>query len=68
MTIQITVNGEERRVAQDATLSTLFQELGLTPETAAALRNDEVVERAHFDAVQLEQGDVVEIVRFVPGG
>ncbi len=66
--MEITVNGERREIAANATLTDLVTQLGLDPTAVAALVNDEVVERDKFDSAVLNAGDSVELVRFVPGG
>lgn len=68
MKLTITVNGETRDIASDASLSDLIKQLGLVPSAVAALINDEIIERSTFEEKRLADGDVVELVRFVPGG
>ncbi|WP_298672140.1 sulfur carrier protein ThiS [uncultured Sphingomonas sp.] len=67
-TISITVNGEHRRVAAGLTLAGLASELGFPPEKVAVERNLVVVPRSTLGAVQLADGDELEIVHFVGGG
>ncbi len=68
MTMEITVNGDPRQLPENSTLDGLIRNLGLSPATVAALVNDEIVEREHFETTQLSARDTVELVRFVPGG
>lgn len=65
---RIVVNGEERPLSQDATIRTLLDELGLDPRTVAVEYNGTVLKRDDFGATGLEDGDRLEIVRFVQGG
>ncbi|MBI2435169.1 MAG: sulfur carrier protein ThiS [Candidatus Hydrogenedentes bacterium] len=66
--MKILLNGEQKDVAADATLLSLVEQLGLNPKTVVAQRNDEIVERAEFAATHLQDGDRLELVRFVGGG
>ncbi|HWW64610.1 MAG TPA: sulfur carrier protein ThiS [Sphingomonadaceae bacterium] len=67
-TVQIRINGEHRRVAAGITLADLARELGLDPAKVAVERNLAVVPRSTLEAVQVEDGDDLEIVHFVGGG
>ena len=64
----ITLNGEPRDVAPGSTVSALLQELGVNPKFVVVQRNDDIVERTAFDATVVQDGDLVELVRFVGGG
>ena len=50
------------------TVSELIRSLNLLPEATAVQRNDEIVPRAAYSTTMLEEGDVIELVRFVGGG
>ena len=50
------------------TLGTLLQEQGFDRSRVAVERNGEIVPRAQFDEVLLEETDRLEIVQFVGGG
>lgn len=66
--ITINVNGEARELAQDSTLAGLIATLGFDPNALAALHNDDIVAREAFRTTPLKQGDIVELVRLMPGG
>jgi thiamine biosynthesis protein ThiS len=66
--VDVTVNGERREVAEGTTVGGLVALLGLPRERVAVERNRDVVRRAEWDAVALEEGDVLEVVHFVGGG
>ena len=66
--MQLMVNGEEREVADAATIEDLLGLLGIDRINVVVECNERVVERDRFAAVKLESGDRVEIVRFVGGG
>jgi thiazole synthase len=65
--LTVTVNGESRRTSA-ATVADLVRELGLKPEKVAVERNGEIAPRSTLAAVELADGDVLEIVHFVGGG
>jgi sulfur carrier protein len=67
-TIDVTVNGESRRIAAGATVAALLAELGLADRRVAVERNREVVPRAEHARAVLAAGDHLEIVTFVGGG
>lgn len=66
--MQITVNGEARRVPDPATLDDLLRHLGLDPRTVVVEHNRHIVRRPALGATALAPGDTVELVHFVGGG
>ena len=68
MTIDITLNGDPRRVAAGATIASLLAELALDPAKVAVERNLVIVPRSTFASQALSAGDSLEIVHFVGGG
>ena len=66
--MRIEVNGEEREVPDQTTLSNLIKYLALAPERLAIELNHKVVRRAEWSTIVLTEGDRVEIVHFVGGG
>ena len=64
----VTVNGEERTVPDGLTVAALIEEVGLPLPTTIAEVNEKIVDRASYDTTSLEDGDVIELVRFVGGG
>ncbi len=65
--LNLTVNGESRRVAPGS-IAQLVQTLALDPARVAVERNGLIVPRSTLGAVALADGDVLEIVHFVGGG
>ena len=49
-------------------LAQLLEELGYQAGRIAVERNGEIVPKAQYGAVTLEDGDTLEVVRFVGGG
>jgi sulfur carrier protein len=66
--VRITVNGEERKIADGATVSDLIRALEIEKGRVAVEVNRSIVPRSsHADHV-LSEGDRVEIVTMVGGG
>ena len=66
--MRLTVNGEARDFAGEATIAALVSELGLDARKLAVERNLEIVPRSAYAATRLADGDRIEIVAFVGGG
>ncbi|WP_426165400.1 sulfur carrier protein ThiS [Sandarakinorhabdus sp. DWP1-3-1] len=66
--IEVTLNGEPRRLAAGTSIIGLLGALALDATKVAVERNLEIVPRSTFDAVTLHDGDQLEIVHFVGGG
>lgn len=66
--MRVVVNGEEREVPEGATIAGLLESMELEPGAVVVERNREIVSRDDVDGVVLEEGDHLEIVRFVGGG
>ena len=66
--MQVTINGENRDVKEGLTVLALLEDLELQPDAMVVQRNENVIERSDFATTQLEEGDVIELVRFVGGG
>ena len=67
-TIEVHLNGEPRRVPEQATLADLLRELDLRPELVAVELNKQLVPRALRAETSLTEGDRVEFVTLVGGG
>lgn len=63
----VVINGENLQVAGD-TLSEYLSKTEYDGKRIAVERNGEIVPRASYDEVVLQDGDNVEIVSFVGGG
>jgi len=68
VTVQLTINGERRELADALSVGELLQTLALTASRVAVEVNEEVVPRGTYDDRRLAPGDRVEIVQFVGGG
>ena len=64
----ITVNGEERQIAEGATLADLIASLGEQPQALATAVNGEFVPREARAQVPLREGDAVFTFQPITGG
>jgi thiamine biosynthesis protein ThiS len=66
--IILQVNGKQVELDGPTPLLDYLQRLGVNPRAVAVEHNGTIIERAAFDALRLDAGDNVEIVRMVGGG
>ncbi len=66
----LNVNGVERRYPNGlpASLASLLEQLHINDATVVAEIDGNIVQRADFSRTPLEQGQSIELVRFVGGG
>lgn len=62
------VNGKDIELKRCMTLAEFLAEHNYRTELVAVERNGQIVPRAEFGAVVLQDGDELEIVSFVGGG
>ena len=66
--IEITINGDPRKITEGQNLVDLLQGLKLDPKKVAVERNLEIVPKTTYQDVKLIVGDRLEIVHFIGGG
>ncbi|GGU19716.1 sulfur carrier protein ThiS [Streptomyces lavendofoliae] len=66
--MNVSVNGEARRLAGPTTLDALVSTLTTAPSGVAAAVNETVVPRGQWPATVLGEGDRVEVLTAVQGG
>jgi thiamine biosynthesis protein ThiS len=66
--ITIVVNGEERRLDAELSLSDLLARLELDPQAVVVELNKEIVRRPALAETTVRDGDRIELVHFVGGG
>jgi thiamine biosynthesis protein ThiS len=66
--ISVTINGNLRQLTATTTVGQLLLELKLTEERIAVEWNQTIVPADEWSTVTLQDGDELEIVRFVGGG
>ena len=66
--VHITLNGEEKTLAADATVGDLLREMGMADKRVAVELNLEIVPRSRHAEVRLQDNDRVEVVAAIGGG
>ncbi|MFF7853763.1 sulfur carrier protein ThiS [Streptomyces sp. NPDC007904] len=66
--MNISVNGEPRRIDPGTALDAVVRSLTAAPSGVAAALNETVVPRAQWPATALSEGDRVEVLTAVQGG
>lgn len=66
--MRVTVNGEDREVADGCTVAGLAAELGAAPKGVAVAVDGEVVARGAWAGHRLHEGDRVEVLGAMQGG
>lgn len=66
--MNLTVNGEPRAIADGTTLDVLVTTLTTAPKGVAAAVNESVVPRGRWSVTALTDGDRVEVLTAVQGG
>ncbi len=66
--IQLSVNGQMRRLEPGANIERLLGELELTGQRVAVEKNGDIVPRSRYADTRLADGDTLEIVVAVGGG
>jgi thiamine biosynthesis protein ThiS len=66
--MNITVNGELKRIEGADTVAALLAHLELEPKKIAVERNLEIVPKSLYGTTSIADGDRIEIVQFVGGG
>jgi thiamine biosynthesis protein ThiS len=66
--MRLKINGDEKEVANAATLADLVEQLSMKADRVAVELNRSIVPRANWAATSLKDGDELEIVHFVGGG
>ena len=66
--IQLSVNGQARRVEPGANVARLLESMELSGKRVAVERNGEIVPRSRYPDTRLADGDALEIVVAVGGG
>jgi thiamine biosynthesis protein ThiS len=65
--MQVTINGKNEQVAP-CTVAQLVRQRGLKPEALVVEHNQRIVPQAQWAETRLQEGDVLELLRFVGGG
>lgn len=66
--MKIMVNGTEQEIEQSASISDVLAQRGTEKTLVSVELNFSIIPRDKWDSVLLEEGDIMEIIRFVGGG
>ena len=66
--MEIRINGETMQWDQSITILGLLEDLRIHPETVVVEHNLRIVPRERIAEERIEDGDSIEIIRFVGGG
>jgi thiamine biosynthesis protein ThiS len=66
--MQISCNGQQREVEADMSLASMLDSLSLPADSVVAEINMEIIDRDQYETTRLQDGDQVELIRFVGGG
>ena len=64
----IVVNGKETELVEGATIESLLEQREVATNAVVVERNKEIVPSDSFGDVTLQDGDHLEVLRFVGGG
>jgi thiamine biosynthesis protein ThiS len=66
--MEITVNGQKKDYVGPPLVTGLLESLGISPRAVVVERNLRTVPRLELKEEPVQQGDSIEIIRFVGGG
>lgn len=66
--MQIICNGEKKDIQPGTNLVAFMEELGVKPDTVFVECNGVILKKKEYDSFVLEEGAVLELIRFVGGG
>jgi sulfur carrier protein len=66
--ISIKLNGKEKTIESDLTLTALLHKLALDPAAVVIEQNQNIIKRDNWMGAKINPGDVIEIINFVGGG
>ena len=66
--MNVTINGEQTSVSDDATIAQVLVEHELVGKPCAVEVNRDLIPRSQHDSHELHDGDSIEIVTLVGGG
>ncbi len=66
--MEIIVNGEKKEAETGTSVTEYVKSLGFDPETVVVEYNEQVLKREDYSTKILEEGCVLELIRFIGGG
>jgi thiamine biosynthesis protein ThiS len=68
MAVRVMVNGKEMQFEGPLSIGGLLENLGVSAKGVVVERNLAILERDRFGVEPVQDGDSIEIIRFVGGG
>tara|TARA_B100001123_G_C15088093_1_gene938477 strand:- start:651 stop:854 length:204 start_codon:yes stop_codon:yes gene_type:complete len=66
--LELTINGEKRKINESQNLADLVKELDIQAPNFAMALNQQVVPRSKYESTVIKENDQIEIVHAVGGG
>ena len=66
--MELTINGEKRKINESQNLADLVKELDIEAPNFAIALNQQVVPRSKYESTAIKENDQIEIVHAVGGG
>jgi sulfur carrier protein len=66
--MKVRINGEEKDIPENLSVTRLLEFLGMAANRVAIERNLDILPRANWQTTTVQAGDSYEIVHFVGGG
>ena len=66
--MELTINGEKRKISESHNLADLVQELDIQAPNFAMALNQQVIPRSKYESTAIKENDQIEIVHAVGGG
>ncbi len=63
----VTINGEKYNL-KNITIKQVLDKLNFNIERVVVEKNENIVPKANYDEVSIQDGDVLEVISFVGGG
>ncbi|WP_027722104.1 sulfur carrier protein ThiS [Maridesulfovibrio zosterae] len=64
----VTLNGKEIELTEEITILNLLESKDLSPETVVVELNKKIIPADNFSTILINDGDHLEVLRFVGGG
>ena len=66
--IKITANGKQFEISEGKTISEFAKDMGLNPKRCVVELNKKALKFSEFENLELNGGDILEILNLVAGG
>jgi sulfur carrier protein len=66
--MKIICNGETKEIVPNTTLVSFIRNMDLNPDTVLAECDGKIIKRDEYDTLVLQEGNILELIRFVGGG